>query len=1006
MKRLVPLLLLILICITGYAQETFPINDIQFKKSGKYALINATIYKDAVSSPVSGGTILIVDGKINAVGQNVSIPGDALVKDCKGKMIYPSFIDIYSDYGMPALPANQSRGFGGPSQMTSNAKNAAGWNAAIKAEQNAFQVFQVNENKAKDYRSNGFGLMNVHVMDGIVRGTGSVVSLAHKSNNLALLKDKSSAHFSFNKGSSTQDYPGSLMGVISLIRQTFLDGNWYKNKPESEGTNLSLAAFNEIQNYPLIIEGGDKWQDLRAYKLGKEFGKNFIILAGTNEYQRVNEIKNTGAKFIVPLNFPNAQDVEDPNDARFVALADLKHWEMAPTNAGALEKAGIQFALTQYGLRDASTFVSNLSKAIQNGLSETYALKALTTIPAQLLGIQDRFGSIENGKYANLIITNGPLFKEKTIILENWIQGEQYVLKAEALKNYNGDYTLTVNNMSYPLTISGEAPGTAVKIMAMADTIKTSMKYTDKLISFNFSFIKDSSKQNRLSGVEVGEGWAGTGTLANGDWARWSITKLKSNDILNTDKKANPAKSNEIGNVLYPFQGYGFQNQPTPQDILIKNGTIWTSEKEGIIQNGDILIQNGKITKVGKNISAPNVLQINAQGKHVTPGIIDEHSHIAGTGGINECTQSVTAEVRMADILNPDDINIYRQLSGGVTTSHLLHGSCNTIGGQTQLIKLRWGKNAEELKFEGWPGFIKFALGENVKRASSTQNNRFPDTRMGVEQVLEDAFARAKAYIANTDPNKRIDLELEAIAEILNNKRHITCHSYVASEILALLNIAQKYNFKVNTFTHILEGYKVADQMKKQGSAAAGFSDWWAYKAEVQDAIPQNDYIMHKVGVLSAINSDDAEMARRLNQEAAKSIKYAGMGEEEALKSVTINPATMLHVGDRTGSIKQGKDADIVIWSDHPLSIYTKAEKTIVDGIIYFDREKDSAQQKWIAQEKNRLVNKSIGAKRSGAKTDASTPSFNEEEHCEQDHPHASNLWQRLEQRMNLNEKE
>ncbi len=1004
MKRPFSILLLIYLFSNIQAQETFPINDIQFKKTGKYALVNATIFKDAQSPPISGGTILISDGKINAVGQNISIPADAIVRDYAGKMVYPSFIDIYSDYGMPAPPTNPNRGFGGASQMTSNAKNAAGWNAAIKADQNAFHLFQVNENKAKEYRSNGFGVMNVHVMDGIVRGTGSVVSLANKSPNMALLKDKSTTHFSFNKGSSTQDYPGSLMGVIALIRQTFLDGNWYKNKPETEGTNLSLASFNEIQNYTMIFEGGDKWQDLRANKIGKEFGKNFIIVAGTNEYQRISEIKNTNSQFIVPLNFPNAQDVEDPNDARFVTVADLKHWEMAPTNPGALEKAGVPFALTQYGLRDAATFTTNLTKAIENGLSESYALKALTTIPAQLLGIQDKFGSIENGKYANLIVTNGPIFKDKTSILENWILGEQYIVKAESLKNYTGEYTLTLNNINYPLIISGEVPGNAVKIIGISDTVKTSMKYNDKLISFSFSFKKDSTRQNRLSGVEVGNGWAGTGTLANGDWGRWTISKLKSNEMTPAERKGTNPKMNEMGSILYPFQGYGFLNQPTAQDILLKNGTVWTSEKEGIIQGGDILIQNGKITKVGKNITAPGATVINAQGKHITPGIIDEHSHIAGTGSINECTQSVTAEVRMADILNPDDINIYRQLSGGVTASHLLHGSCNTIGGQTQLIKLRWGKNAEELKFDGWPGFIKFALGENVKRASSNQNTRFPDTRMGVEQVLEDAFVRAKQYAANNDPNKRKDLELEAILEILNGKRHITCHSYVASEILALLNIAQKHNFKVNTFTHILEGYKVADQMKKQGSAAAGFSDWWAYKAEVQDAIPQNDYIMNKVGVLSAINSDDAEMARRLNQEAAKSIKYAGMTEEDALKSVTINPATMLHVNDKTGSIKPGKDADIVIWSDHPLSIYAKAEKTIVDGIIYFDREKDAAQQKWIAMEKNRLVNKSIGAKKSGAKTDAPSPSLNEEEHCEEDHPHASNLWHRLEQRMNLNQ--
>jgi imidazolonepropionase-like amidohydrolase len=270
---------------------------------------------------------------------------------------------------------------------------------------------------------------------------------------------------------------------------------------------------------------------------------------------------------------------------------------------------------------------------------------------------------------------------------------------------------------------------------------------------------------------------------------------------------------------------------------------------------------------------------------------------------------------------------------------------------------------------------------------------------MGVEQVLEDAFQRAVDY-RNAGNGKRRDLELDALVEILNQKRFITCHSYVASEILSLLHVADKYHFGVNTFTHILEGYKVADELKKHGSAAAGFSDWWAYKMEVQDAIPQNAAIMNRVGVNVAINSDDAEMARRLNQEAAKSIKYAGMSEQDAIKTVTINPATMLRVADRTGSIKVGKDADIVIWSDHPLSIYAKAEKTIVDGIIYFDREKDAQQQQYIAAEKNRLTQKMIGAKKGGAKTDVAIPSFQEEAQCESDHLHQNDLWHRLEQRM------
>lgn len=983
------------------AQETFPRNDIDFTKKDCYAFTNATVVRDAAQSPLVNATLIIRKGRIEVVGQNLSIPSDAVQIDCRGKFIYPSFIDIYSDYGTPAVARPPGgRGFGGPAQMYNEAKYAAGWNAAIKAENDAAKVFQVNDSRAKDYRNNGFGIVNTHIADGIVRGSSALVSLANINENLALLRQRVSSHFSFSKGSSTQDYPGSLMGSIALIRQTFLDAKWYATKPITEGTNLSLEAFNGLQQLPMIFESGDKWNDLRALKIAKEFGVQFMVLAGTNEYQRIQDIKASGAKFIVPLNFPAGQDVDDPNDARLVVLSDLKHWEMAPTNPGSLEKAGLSFALTMYGLREAASFLPNLIKAIQNGLTEARALDALTREPAMMLGVYDLVGSLDAGKLANFIITSGPVFKEKTTIYQNWVQGIAYAIKADGWSSHKGNYTLTLNNQPYKLNISGDNPSRPITLLIGTDTLKADLKLTDKLVNLSFSFKGDSSGINRLSGVVLGESWSGTGQLANGDWARWTVKKNE-DDVVKQDpeKKETTRKKTETSTVMYPWQGFGWTEPPSTQDLLIKNATVWTSEKEGILQATDVLVQNGKIARIGKNLSAPNARIIDATGQHLTAGIIDEHSHIAATGSINECTQSVTAEVRIADVINPDDINIYRQLSGGVTSSHILHGSCNAIGGQTQLIKLRWGKNAEEMKFAGWDGFIKFALGENVKRTSSTQNNRYPDTRMGVEQVLDDAFLRAKQY-SMAGEGKRKDLELEALLEILNQKRFITCHSYIASEILALMKVAEKYNFRVNTFTHILEGYKVADKMKQHGAAASSFSDWWAYKMEVQDAIPQSPYIMDKVGLNVAINSDDAEMARRLNQEAAKSIKYAGMKEEDALNMVTINPATMLHVGNKTGSIKVGKDADIVLWNNHPLSIYARAEKTIVDGIIYFDRAKDLEKQAEINKEKSRLIQKMLNAKKGGERMDPATPAFQEEAECELDHLHGKGLWHRLEQRM------
>ncbi len=991
------------------AQVTFPANDVANPREGCYAFTNATLVKDAQTT-IQNATLVIRQGKIEAAGTGATIPKDAVVVDCRGKFIYPSFIDIYSDYG--TTPAQRPDfTFGRGSQIVSNTKGAYGWNQAIRSETDISKTFNVNEARAKELRAAGFGAVLTHQADGISRGTGAFVTLGTEKENKVMLKEKASAHYSFDKGSSGQDYPNSLMGSIALLRQNFLDAQWYKTKPTEEGTNLSLQAFNDNQSLPQIFEANDKLNDIRADKVGDEFGVQYIIKAGGNEYQRISDVKTTNASFIVPLNFPQAMDVEDPTDARYVSLADLKNWELAPGNPAAFEKAGINFALTASGTRDMTSFLANLRKAIQAGLSEQRAMEALTKVPATLLNMYEKIGSLDAGKVADFIITSGPIFSERTVIYQNWVQGNKYVLKDDGWKDIRGSYNLSISGENYKLDLKGESAKPTATIVA-ADTIKADLTIQDKLVRLNFAFAKDSSKTTRLSGVMSDNGWSGTGQAANGTWVTWSAVKGEGgnpggrngrNGSDSTRRKRNEdAKAAAV--ITYPFGGYGSATPPVAETILFKNATVWTSDAAGKLENTDVLVKNGKIAAIGKNLSDASAKIIDATGKHLSPGIIDEHSHIAATGSINECSQSVTAEVRIGDVIDPEDVNIYRQLSGGVTGSHILHGSCNTIGGQTQLIKLRWGLNAEQMKFAGWDPFIKFALGENVKRSSTTQNqNRFPDTRMGVEEVLTDAFTRARDY-EKMGPGKRKDLELEALVEILNKKRFITCHSYVQSEITALLRVADKFNFRVNTFTHILEGYKVADKMKAHGANASTFSDWWAYKMEVVDAIPQNAAIMQKVGLNVAINSDDAEMARRLNQEAAKSVKYGGMSEEDALKLVTINPATMLHVGDKTGSIKVGKDADLVLWSDNPLSIYAKSLITMVDGTVYFDREKDKQLREEIAKERARLIQKMIGAKKGGERTTPAIPSFRNMNFCEEDHEDEKSLWGRIESRIDATE--
>jgi imidazolonepropionase-like amidohydrolase len=605
---------------------------------------------------------------------------------------------------------------------------------------------------------------------------------------------------------------------------------------------------------------------------------------------------------------------------------------------------------------------------------------------------------------ANFIICSGNIFKEESAtILSTWIDGKSYAVTSQNENDIRGTYQVTNGNIgTKEITIKGTLTDlVATGLKADSTDLSIKLNYFENQVSMIYDPSIDSTSigKFRLNASFVENQMMGSGTSTDGKPFNWTAMKTKTfQEPIVANDPIQKEKDLKLGPVYYPFTAYGTTNTLQAEKMVIKNATIWTNESPAVLTETDVLINKGKIVQIGKNIQAPDAKVIDAAGKYLTSGIIDEHSHIAITRGVNEGTQSNTAEVSIGDALDPDDINIYRQLAGGVTTSQLLHGSANPIGGQSAVIKLRWGKMAEELKFEGASPFIKFALGENVKQSNwgDRQQTRFPQTRMGVEQVYIDAFTRAKEYEAEkliyaklsaaakaNSISPRFDLELETMLEILNKKRFISCHSYVQSEINMLMHVADSFNFKVNTFTHILEGYKVADKMKAHGANASTFSDWWAYKFEVMDAIPYNAAILTKVGVNTAINSDDAEMARRLNQEAAKAIKYGALTEIEAWKLVTLNPAKMLHIDHRVGSIKVGKDADVVLWNTNPLTIDAKPEKTIIDGVIYFDIERDLELRKQIAKEKERLIQKMLDQKKLGMPSQKATIKEKKLYHCD-----------------------
>ncbi len=971
-----------------FAQDYFPKNDgVKSENTSYQAFTNGKIFVTP-SKTIENGTLLIKDGKVIATGNQVTLPKNTTVLDLKGKSIYPSFIDLYSSFGVKK-PKSASRG---ASPQYGPSRSGYYWSDHVMPENKAVEHFNFDDKAAKELMAAGFGVVNTHVQDGIVRGAGTLVALNTKANNATRIIDAHSAqYFSFSKSvSSRQSYPSSIMGSMALLRQMYYDADWYA-KGRSLTKDLSLEALNSNKNLVQIFAAGSRANAMRADKIGDLFGIQYIILGGGDEYERITDIKATNAAYILPINFQNAYDVENVFLSQSLALSDMKAWNQEPANAKILAENDITFAFTTHNLKSSKTFLPNLSKAIEYGLSKEKALQALTTIPAQLLGKSSEIGSLNVGAYANFLITSGDIFDKKTKIYENWVQGQKTVLEAMNIQDLRGDYKFNLAGETYEMTLTGIPSKLKSKITSDGKLRGSKVSFVDDWINIAIT-TKDSTEQKFIRIIAK---------ATNNKKLDGKVMYPDGNDISFFTEKIDQAKTpstntdtrnnteiypKKIVPITYPNMAYGFKELPKVETLLFKNATVWTNEKEGILEHTDVLIKNGKIAKIGKNISDNQARVIDATGKHLTSGIIDEHSHIAAAS-INESGHNSSAEVSIEDVIDDEDIDIYRNLAGGVTSIQILHGSANPIGGRSAIIKLKWGESAPNLIYTASPKFIKFALGENVKQSNWGDNsrNRFPQTRMGVEQLYIDYFTRAKAYdeIKKSGTPYRKDIEMDVIAEILNKERFISCHSYVQSEINMLMKVAERFDFNINTFTHILEGYKVADKMAKHGVGGSTFSDWWAYKYEVNDAIPYNAAIMHEAGVLVAINSDDGEMSRRLNQEAAKSVKYGGVSEEDAWKFVTLNPAKLLHIDNRVGSLKIGKDADIVLWTDHPMSIYAKAEKTIIEGVTYFDLKRDELLRAQLKKDKSDLINQMMVAKNKGLKTQPIKKKEKDQMHCD-----------------------
>jgi imidazolonepropionase-like amidohydrolase len=915
------------------------------KPVGVHALVGGKVVVQP-GETLENATIIIRDGLIEAVGETISVPADARIWDSKGLTIYAGFIEPYLPVGGTNQPVSTTAtepidagsftsggvGFyGAPGQRTDLGPRGASYEInRVTPEYQAGQNYSPDAKTIKPLRDLGFTAAVIAPQRGIIRGSSALVNLIEANPNEVVVRADVFQHIAFDaQGEGERTYPNSLMGVIAAVRQSFFDAQHYalnhadwqkqpqgRKRPEFNPSLEALGAAATGKQRVLFEPGSVLMVD-RAARVAQELKLDFAIVSCGQEWRRPDLAKETGATFIVPVNFPTLPKLPSEDDWEQITLDQLRAWDWAAENPALLRQQNLAIALTTYSLADKKAFRKNVKAALERGLSETDALAALTTIPAQLCGVEKQLGTIEPGKIANLTIVDGKgYFDPESRVREVWVDGRNYHVQAA----------------------------------------------------------KEVAKKDKA---------------ANGE----KEAKSKA------DKEKKDAELKELQNMRVarsPLEGRGIVTNPAT--IVVSTAQIWSSGKIGRGNSlaASMLVEEGIIRRVdyggggngygnGGGLKSP-VVNIDGRGLHITPGLIDAHSHSMILGGVNEGTLPSTAMVRIGDVVNSETRNISDQLAGGLTTANLLHGSANPIGGQNQVVKLRDGASPEEMKFAGAPTGIKFALGENVKQSNIAERNptRFPQSRTGVPTFYRNRFTAAQQYLqawsdyeegrvgalrrpdaaARRPHPPRRDLELETLGEIIEGKRLIHCHSYRQDEILAFLRVMEDFQVRVGTLQHILEGYKVADEIAKHGAGASTFSDWWAFKFEVYDAIPYAGALMHDRGVLVSFNSDSSDLARRMNTEAAKAVKYGGVSEEEALKFVTINAAKQLGIDQRVGSLEPGKDADFVVWSGHPLDSRSVVLQTWIDGKKYFDRDEALKRATERNQEREALIAKAKQLKR------------------------------------------
>jgi imidazolonepropionase-like amidohydrolase len=845
-----------------------------------FAITNARVFVKP-DEILGSATVVLRDGLIEAVGERVTPPADAVLIDGRGKTVCAGFIDGLSNLGWDTSQRKSSVGEPAPVDLASEAL------AYTRPDHRRGLTpdFQVRAAlKADDYapwRAQGFTARLIAPDGGILLGQSALISLSGETPRTAVLNGAVAQHLAFRSPGGTE-YPRVLMGYVAHARQMFYDAGFHQRqlaafakgggvgkRPPADPALEALAPVL-AGKMPLVIEA-DRRDDIeRALDFAAEFKLKPILYGGQDAWKLAERLADEQIPVILRLDF-GPERLERDLPPR-VQQEQKRRRQQEIACAGELFRAGVKFALASQGQpneQPAQAFRQALLQVIEAGLPADAALAALTTIPAELFGVSGQLGQVSKGRAAHLLVLEGGLFTKEMKVREVFVDGLRYEI--EETKPASKD------------ALKKDAPPQDEK------------KKSDK---------KDEPKKDDPKKDEP--------------------------------KQPAPQYATELDEDRKPAI-------VTKGSVLLRNATVHTAVGPARA-NTDILIEKGKIQAVGKNLSPkPGLLELDCTGMHITPGIVDTHCHFAISGGVNEFSLSIVPEVRVRDALNSEDVQIYRALAGGVTTARLLHGSANVIGGQDAVLKMKWGRSAKEMLVTTGPRGVKFALGENVKRTNGRFPNTRLGVEAVLIRAFSEAQEYAKkwrAFQAGTGPEIRRDLRLEALAGVLSGEIKIHCHCYRADEILMLLRVCERFGVRVASLQHVLEGYKVAPEIARHGASCSPFSDWWAYKWEAYDAIPHCAALLHEAGVSVALKSDSNELMRHLFHEAAKTIKYGNLDEVEALRSITLNGAKQLGLASRIGSIEVGKDADLVIFNGHPFNGYARVELTLIEGEVYFQYAK------------------------------------------------------------------